>query len=203
MSDRQQSNGVLAGEPNDTSQEETRNDEETHLQAHTVRLELVDEPGELLNALEPVAEHGGNLLSVFHERGSLTPRGHIPVEIDLECPPDRFSAIVSGLRENGVNVIQVGEERYGEELTVLLVGHVIDRDLSDTLSRIERYGNASVVDLSVSAPEGTDKVASARLRLAVETNETGAVIESVRELARQKDLRVVEPVTEPGSEVDA
>lgn len=41
--------------------------------AYTVRLELVDEPGELLRALEPIADNGGNLLSIFHERGSLTP----------------------------------------------------------------------------------------------------------------------------------
>ncbi|MFD1525915.1 amino acid-binding protein, partial [Halolamina salina] len=42
---------------------------------HTLRLELDDEPGELAAALEPIAEHGGNLLSVFHERGSRTPGG--------------------------------------------------------------------------------------------------------------------------------
>ena len=57
------------------------------VRAHTVRLELVDEPGELLRALEPVAENGGNLLSIFHERGNVTPRGHIPVEVDLEATP--------------------------------------------------------------------------------------------------------------------
>ena len=45
---------------------------------YTIRLELVDEPGELLRALEPIAARGGNLLSIFHERGSLTPRGRIP-----------------------------------------------------------------------------------------------------------------------------
>ena len=51
--------------------------------AYTVRLELVDEPGEFLRALEPIAENGGNLLSIFHERGNVTPRGHIPVDTDL------------------------------------------------------------------------------------------------------------------------
>src|SRR6056297_3262440 len=107
------------------------------LRAYTVRLELVDEPGELLRALEPVADNGGNLLSILHERGSLTPRGHIPVEVDLECPPDRFDAIVSALRDAGVNVIQAGAERYGESVTVLLVGHVVETDLSETLSAVE------------------------------------------------------------------
>ena len=53
---------------------------EADVRSYTVRLELVDEPGELLGALEPIADNGGNLLSIFHERGNVTPRGHIPVE---------------------------------------------------------------------------------------------------------------------------
>ena len=100
------------------------------VRAHTVRLELVDEPGELLRALEPVAENGGNLLSIFHERGNVTPRGHIPVEVDLEATPERFDAIVDALREAGINVIQAGSQRYGETLTVVLSGHIVNTDLS-------------------------------------------------------------------------
>lgn len=166
------------------------------LQAHTIRLELVDEPGELLAALEPIADNGGNLLSIFHERGNLTPRGRIPVEVDIECPPDRFEGIVAALREEGVNVIQADAERYGEELTVLLTGHLIDTDLSDTLRRVQSCADASVVDLSLSAPEGTDDISSARLRLATRTGRTTAALEAVREVAKEKDLGVVEPLTE-------
>ncbi|MFC7081474.1 amino acid-binding protein [Halorussus caseinilyticus] len=171
-------------------------DATTDLRAYTVRLELVDEPGELLGALEPIADNGGNLLSVFHERGSLTPRGHIPVEVDLECPPDRFDSLVAALRDAGVNVIQAGAERYGEEVSILLVGNVIESDFSDTLSSIESKADASVSDVSLSAPGGTSEVASARLRLAAETGATGEVVRAVREVAERKDLRVVEPLTE-------
>lgn len=164
--------------------------------AYTVRLELVDEPGELLRALEPIANNGGNLLSILHERGSLTPRGHIPVEVDLECPPDRFDTIVSALQDAGVNVIQAGAERYGAEVTVLLVGHVVETDLSETLSAVESRVDATVSDLSLSAPGGTSDVSSARLRLATEADNTAEVVSAVREVADRKDLRVVEPLTE-------
>ncbi|PSP54613.1 amino acid-binding protein [Halobacteriales archaeon QS_1_67_19] len=168
----------------------------SELRAYTVRLELVDEPGELLRALEPIADNGGNLLSIFHERGSLTPRGHIPVEVDLECPPDRFDAIVAALREAGVNVIQAGAERYGEEVTVLLVGRLIETDFSETLSAIESSADASVEDVSLSAPSGTSDVSSARLRVATETDTSSEVVDAMREVAERKDLRVVEPLTE-------
>ena len=163
--------------------------------AYTVRLELVDEPGELLRALEPIADNGGNLLSIFHERGSLTPRGHIPVEVDLEATPERFETIVSALREAGVNVIQAGAERYGEELSVVLVGDLVETDLSDTLSRLE-CASASVADVALSAPDGTDEPSSARLRLATRAGERDHTLRVVREIADEKELVVIEPLVE-------
>ena len=162
---------------------------------HTVRLELVDEPGQLLAALQPIADNGGNLLSIYHERGNKTPRGRIPVEVDFEAGPDRFEEIVDALRTEGVNVMQAGTERYAEEVTLLLFGHLIDTDLSDTLSRIEGYEAASVADVSLAAPQGTEEASSARLRLEARAGETEAALSAVRELAAEKDLRVVEPLT--------
>ena len=169
------------------------------VRAYTVRLELVDEPGELLNALRPIAENGGNLLSIFHERGSVTPRGRIPVEVDLEATPERFETVVDALREAGVNVIQAGAERYGEELTVILVGHLVDSDLSDTLARIQTCASASVADVSLIAADGTDEESSARLRLATETGETDRALVAIRDVAADKDLTVIEPLTAGGS----
>ncbi|CCQ32829.1 Amino acid-binding ACT protein [Halorhabdus tiamatea SARL4B] len=173
-------------------------DPQDEVRAYTVRLELVDEPGELLRALEPIADNGGNLLSIYHERGNMTPRGHIPVEVDLEASPERFDGIVDALRDAGVNVIQAGKERYSEELTVVLVGHLVDTDLSDTLSQL-RAENGAVTDISLTAPEGADEVSSARLRLRTEQGAVDDTLEAVRSVADQKDLRVVAPLA-PGGE---
>ena len=162
--------------------------------AYTVRLELVDEPGELLRALEPIANNGGNLLSIFHERGSITPRGHIPVEVDLEATPERFDVIVDALRDAGVNVIQAGEERYSEEVTVVLTGHLVDTDLSDTLSRVQDCGKASVADVSLSAPDGTADVSAARLRLVAERGGVEQALAAIRAVADEKDLRLIAPL---------
>ncbi|WP_160066706.1 amino acid-binding protein [Natronorubrum halalkaliphilum] len=164
------------------------------VRAYTVRLELVDEPGELLRTLEPIADNGGNLLSIHHERGNITPRGHIPVEVDLECPPERFDGIVDALRDAGVNVIQAGAEHYGEEVNVVLVGDLVENDLSDTLSRIEGEASAVVRDLSLSAPDGTEAVSSARIRLAIDSGRSDAALEAIRSIGSDKELTVVEPL---------
>ena len=163
-------------------------------EVYTVGLELVDRPGELLRALEPVAEHGGNLLSISHERGNLTPRGHIPVEVDLEATPQQFDAIVEALRETDVTVIRAGAEQYTGEMTVVLVGHLVETDLSNTLSRIEDATNGSVRDVSLSVPEASGEPSSARLRLATEADGTEAALAALREVTDQKGLCLVEPV---------
>ncbi|MEF8791748.1 MAG: amino acid-binding protein [Haloarculaceae archaeon] len=168
------------------------------VRAYTVRLELVDEPGELLRALEPIASNGGNLLSIFHERGNVTPRGHIPVEVDLEATPERFEIIVDALRDAGVNVIRAGADRYGEELAVVLVGHLVDTDLSDTLSRVEVLDGVSVADVSLTGPEGIEGESAARLRLVAPADGRERALETVRELAAEKDLRVIEPLADGG-----
>ena len=167
-------------------------------QPHTIRLELADEPGELLAALEPISENGGNLLSIFHERGNITPRGRIPVEVDVEATPDRFEAIVAALREGDVNVVQAGTEQYAEELVVLLVGDIVESDLSDTLRRIEASPSASVADASVNAPAGRGESSSARLRLATRTGASVDTLDTLRELAAEKGLHVIEPLAGGG-----
>lgn len=163
--------------------------------AYTLRLELVDEPGELLRTLRPIAENGGNLLSIFHERGNVTPRGHIPVEVDVEATPDQFEKIVDALRDAGTNVIQAGTERYSEELTIILSGHLINTDLSDTLSQIQVTRNATVTDISLSVPEGSTQTSSARFRIAVEAGSMEDILSTIRDIADEKDLRVIEPLT--------
>ncbi|XVH30430.1 amino acid-binding protein [Haloferacaceae archaeon DSL9] len=166
------------------------------VQTHTVRLELVDEPGELLKALNPISENGGNLRSIYHERGNLTPRGHIPVEVDFACTAHRFETIVRALRDAGVNVIQAGTERYDEEITILLVGHLVETGLSDTLRRIEGCANATLTDLSLSATEGTNETSSARLRLATRSDQSEETMEALRTIADDKGLHIIEPLTE-------
>lgn len=168
--------------------------------AYTIRLELVDRPGELLRALEPIADSGGNLLSIFHERGNITPRGHIPVEVDVEATSDHFKKIVDALRAAGINVVQAGAERYSESLTIVLSGHLVDTGLSDTLSFIQGQTDASVTDLSLSAPEGTGNISSARLRIATASGEIDTTLDAIRDIAAEKDLRLIEPL-EAGGEL--
>lgn len=164
--------------------------------AHTIRLELDDEPGELLGALEPIAAQGGNLLSIFHERGSVTPLGRIPVEIDVECTPSQLERITAALRNDGINVIRAGTEEYGEEISVLLSGRQLEADLSETIGALESETPGSVVDISLSGATDSGQVSSGRFRLAIEAGRTAETLGAVRSIADEMDLRIVEPLVE-------
>lgn len=162
--------------------------------SHTLRLELEDVPGELVAALSPIADHGGNLLSVFHERGNRTPRGRIPVEVDLACSPDQFETIVAALRDRGVSVVQADEERYGETTTVLLTGQFGETDLSDTLRCIESRAAAAVEDMTLATDSGFDRPACARLSIGARDGDREAVLATVHRVAADRGLQVVEPL---------
>lgn len=164
------------------------------LRAYTVRLELEDRPGELVRALEPIAAEGGNLLGIVHERGSLTPRGRVPVEVDLECDPDQFDRIVAEVRDAGVTVTRAGEERYGESLMVVVYGDVVETDLSETLTRIQSVSGVDVTEVVLNAPEGTADQSSVRLKLATRVGDAETALRAVRGVAAEKSLGVVEPV---------
>lgn len=159
---------------------------------HTIRLELADEPGELLSALQPIADNGGNLLSIFHERGNRTPRGRIPVEVDLACPPARFEQILSDLRTTGTNVVQADARRYADEVTVLLVGDLLEAGVSDALRGIEREDAVRVAELTVETAESGP--ASARVRLRAREGQLDAALGAVRSAASERELDVIEPL---------
>ncbi|QLG29540.1 amino acid-binding protein [Halorarum halophilum] len=167
---------------------------DSEAQVRTIRLELVDEPGELLRALQPISENRGNLQSIFHERGNITPLGHIPVEVDVEATSEQFDAIVTSLREADINVVQAGTERYSESITLLLFGHLVDTGISDTLTQIRERTNSSITAFSLSSPEGTQDVSSARLRLGTAVGEAENTIEEIRQIMEQKDIQIIEPL---------
>ncbi|MCD6455910.1 MAG: hypothetical protein J7K81_03865, partial [Methanophagales archaeon] len=68
-------------------------------------IELTDIPGQLVLALKPVSDFGGNILSVLHQRDKKTPSGRIPVQLTLEIEEQGLDRLVERLKERDVNVV--------------------------------------------------------------------------------------------------
>lgn len=160
----------------------------------TMTLELSDKPGELLKALQPVADHGGNIVSVTHQRGNVTPRGTLPVEITFEIVEERLEGMLDDLREMGVRVAKFGEEKFHESVTVVLVGHIVRGDVTDTITGIEDEG-IKIVDFSLAMPEDESETSSARLTInATCQDKLEQAMQSIEKVCRDKDLVKMEPI---------
>jgi len=157
-------------------------------------IELKDVPGQLVLALKPVSDFGGNLLSVLHQRDKKTPSGRIPIQLVLEIEERRLDRLVETLKESGVNVVRIGKERLKESIVVLLIGHIVHTDIRETIDSIDSTGFAEVVELSLSMP-GVDKKSSASVTLsAIGKEELKEALNILERTANKKGIMVISSV---------
>lgn len=157
-------------------------------------LELQDIPGQLLLALQPLKESKANIISVVHHRERKTPRGMIPVRFVVEMDRAKIEAVKAQLKESGISVVRAGEDRFIEAVSVVLVGHVLDSDLGDTINRIDSTGFAEVMDLGLTMP-GVNEPTSAYMKIrATGKAEIQKALSILREVGTEKKLLVIEPI---------
>jgi len=157
-------------------------------------IELKDIPGQLVLALKPVSDFGGNILSVLHQRDKKTPSGRIPVQLVFEIEERGLDRLVEGLKERGVNVVRIGKERLKESMVVLLIGHIVHSDIRKMIDSIDSTGFAEVVELSLSMP-GVDKKSSASVTLsAIGTEELKEALNILERTVNKKGIMVISSI---------
>jgi ACT-domain-containing protein, predicted allosteric regulator of homoserine dehydrogenase len=164
----------------------------------TMDIELKDEPGQLISALEPVSHNKANLISVFHyhksNTASTTGGDKVQVQLVLDAKSPVIDKIKEDMEKNGIKILRIGTEKYRETVTVLMIGHVVNTDIRDTVSRIDETGIAEVVDMSLSMPEIDEPTSSAIKINAVGKEELKKVIALLKEIAKEKKLLLVLPI---------
>jgi len=157
-------------------------------------IELQDIPGQLVLALKPVSDYGGNILSVLHQRDKKTPAGRIPVQLVVDIAERRLDRLIEQLKERGVSVVRIGKERLKESMVVLLIGHIVHSDIRETIDSIDSTGFAEVVELSLSMP-GVDEESSASVTLsAVGKKELNEALNILERTGKKKGILVISPI---------
>jgi ACT domain-containing protein len=157
-------------------------------------LELQDTPGQLVHVLTPISDLGGNITSVVHHHDKKTFRNTIPVFVVFEIEEKRLDDLRERLERSDVTIVRMGKIRLHEAVSVLLIGHVIHTDLTDTIDHIDRTGYAEVQDLSLAMPE-IDGPSSAVITIsATGTTELKKAIKILQDTAQSKDLLMIEPI---------
>ena len=159
-----------------------------------MKLEMKDSPGQLVAALKPISDVGGNIIAVIHQRDPDRDGDTLNVQIVLELPKGRIDNLVSLLKEQGVHIQRIGEERLLYQRTVILIGHLMHTGLSDTVDQIDSTGFAEVTWLAMSMP-GVNERSSSRITIkAVSREDMEAALAILRRVSKQKSLLLIEPL---------
>jgi ACT domain-containing protein len=160
----------------------------------SMKLEMKDQPGQLVAALQPISAVGGNIIAVIHQREPHAATEVLDVQIVLELPEGRLEKLLALLRQQGVKVVRIGEERLLYECTLIMIGHLMHTDISDTVDQIDTTGSAEVTELSLVMP-AIDSPSSARITIRSTTRtEMERAIRILRRVAEQKNILIIEPL---------
>ncbi len=161
-----------------------------------MKLEMKDSPGQLVAALKPISEVGGNIIAVIHQRDPDPDDDTLNVQIVLELPKGRLDNLIGLLKEQGVHIQRIDEERLLYQRTVIMIGHLMHTNLSDTVDQIDSTGFAEVCELSMSMPAVNERSSSRITIKAVSRDDMEAALAILRRVSKQKSLLLIEPLEE-------
>jgi len=162
----------------------------------SMKLEMKDAPGQLVAALKPISEIGGNIIAVIHQRDEKSVGDVLGVQIVLKIQESRLNTLIEQIKSQGVNVVRIGKERLLYTQTVIIIGHIMHTDLGDTVDRIDCTGYAEVTELNLVMP-AINEPSSARIVIrAVNRENMDQAMDILRSVAREKKLLIIEPLGE-------
>jgi ACT domain-containing protein len=161
-----------------------------------MKLEMKDAPGQLVAALQPISEVGGNIIAVIHQRDEKAEGDVLGVQIVLEIQDARLNELITRIKSKGVNVVRIGKQRLLYTQTVIMIGHIMHTDIGDTVDRIDCTGFAEVTELNMVMP-AINQPSSARIVIrSVGRQDMEQTMEILRTVAKEKDLLIIEPLEE-------
>ncbi len=154
---------------------------------------LKDVPGRLLKALEPISSNGGNIISVVHSRDKVT---FVGVNISFKVNDQKtLNKILDALKKEKFEVkdVRVEGKKYFSKKTIsfILVGHVIDSDVQDTIDKINEIGLVRDVDVRMRDPEDESAVL---MRVNVDEKKYLSLMERIDKICLKKSFMFIREI---------
>jgi ACT domain-containing protein len=157
-----------------------------------LQINLEDKPGELSKVLDIIAKNKGNLFSVSHIREKKK-EGRVPVIITLQATDKGFEGIIFDLQKAS---IEVTEKKIGglEEAQLtqefILIGHIIDSDIKDTIYAICDK-DVMVKSLDISLKSLKEKSSAFAEIGAKDQQALDNAMRRLEDIAKKKDLLLI------------
>ena len=155
-------------------------------------LELLDSPGQLVKALEPISTVGANLVTVIHKRDYKNEKGNVPVQLTLEGEHEDLQGIVKRFEDLGFSIIEMDGVVRKEKISTIIFGHIVDQDLRDTMDRINELDGVVIVAFDIKL-DGEDK-STALINIEADVGRKQTVFDKIAEIAEEKNLLVINEV---------
>ena len=155
-------------------------------------LELSDTPGQLVSSLLPFRELGANLVTVIHQRDYKNENGKIPVQITVEGERDNLEKIIESIEEMGIRILKVNGSLKTVKLSTILIGHVIDTDVRDTVDQLNAMDNVTVTTMEVKF--NNEEKSSGLITVEMALGLKDQVLNKINEIAASKDLLVINEI---------
>ncbi|MBS7248649.1 MAG: hypothetical protein QXN15_08645 [Candidatus Jordarchaeales archaeon] len=152
-----------------------------------MRFNLADEPGQLLKALQPIAEFGGNVREISHlreeKRGNMLP---VAVTFDVK-DLDHLFKIRDAVEASGIQVAGIEPLMELHRKVVIMVGHVFATNIKDTIDRVLERGVK--VRRLVARIKSAEDVSTVKFVLEADSSETlESTLRVLKKVAGEKNL---------------
>ena len=155
-------------------------------------LELLDVPGQLVSVLEPISTLGANLVTVIHKRELKNESGMVPVHLTIEGERENLFNVIQKFDDLGFSIVEMDGVVKKEMVSTILYGHIVDRDVRDTMDRINALKGVSVAGFDIKL-DG-EKESTALVTVETDYGKKQFVFDKIKEIAEEKDLVMINEV---------
>lgn len=155
-------------------------------------LELLDIPGQLVSVLEPISQLGANLVTVIHKRELKNEQGMVPVHLTIEGERENLFNVIQKFDDLGFSIVEMDGVVKKEMVSTILYGHIVDRDVRDTMDRINALKGVSVAGFDIKL-DG-EKESTALVTVETDYGKKQFVFDKIKEIAEEKDLVMINEV---------
>ncbi len=156
-------------------------------------LELLDVPGQLLDALDPIGKLGANIVAVIHQRDVKTERGTVPVHITIEGDEKTLKRVLNSIEQRDIQIIEVDGVVKKEKIITIFIGNIIDQDLKETVTVLNSIHGVRVADLNLKMSDNPAQSAS-RIVIEADYGIKKSLMQDIKELGISKGFLVINEV---------
>ncbi len=156
-------------------------------------LELLDIPGQLIDALEPIGRLGANIVTVIHQRDVKTERGTVPVQITIESDKDTLDKVIKALEAQNIQIMEVDGVLRKEKIRTILIGDIVDKDVKDALNTLNVIEGVKVVDFNLKMSDDPEKSAS-KIIIEADYGKRKDIMKEIKEIGTSKGFLVINEV---------